>query len=70
MPSAAEWRPIFDVHRVFCPRTSDEVDLSSCIGCGWLIDLDRSGGTARIRCDLEDVDGWPADLVWRDDHID
>ena len=51
-------------------RLDEEVDLSRCIGCSWLLDLDRGAATARIRCDVEDVEAWPSDLVWRDDRVD
>ena len=33
-----------------CPRQGGVVDLERCLGCNWLLDLDRAGGAPAVRC--------------------
>ena len=52
-------RPLVDVLRVSCPRRNgDLVDLSRCLGCNWLDQLDRTADVPWLDCaagHLEDV---------------
>lgn len=50
MSSDDGWRPILLDGRVQCARRDREVDLSECLECNWLLDLDRAAGTASLRC--------------------
>ena len=43
------WQAI-DAGRVYCARRDAEVDLSRCLECNWLLDLDRSSADPALRC--------------------
>lgn len=36
--------------RVRCPRRGERVDLERCLGCNWLLDLDRTSGAPALLC--------------------
>ncbi|HEV2249349.1 MAG TPA: hypothetical protein VGT60_02450 [Candidatus Limnocylindria bacterium] len=36
--------------RFRCPRRLWAVDLGRCLGCNWLVDLDRAGSPPSLRC--------------------
>jgi hypothetical protein len=50
MNSERDWRPMLGDGRVECPRLGEEVELARCLGCNWLLDLDRAAGTPALRC--------------------
>jgi hypothetical protein len=50
MSNEREWRPLLADGRVQCARLGEEVDLARCLGCNWLLDLDRAAGTPTLRC--------------------
>jgi hypothetical protein len=37
-----------------CPRRLWAVDLSLCLGCNWLLDLDRVGNPPSLQCAAAD----------------
>ncbi len=50
MTSVRAWRALLIDGRVKCPRRDEVVDLALCLGCNWLLDLDRASGTPAVRC--------------------
>lgn len=48
------WRPVLADGRVHCPRVGEEVELTRCLACNWLLDLDRAAGPAVLRCAAAD----------------
>jgi hypothetical protein len=50
MSSGRSWRPLEGDGRIHCPRLGEQVDLARCLGCNWLLDLDRAAGTPALRC--------------------
>ena len=50
LASRSGWRSIESPQRVRCLRRNGQVvDLSHCLSCNWLLDLDRAG-PPRLRC--------------------
>jgi hypothetical protein len=45
-----DWRPLLADGRLDCERLGAEVELTRCLACNWLLDLDRAGSTPALRC--------------------
>jgi len=50
MSNERDWQPLLPGARVQCQRLGELVDLSRCLECNWLLDLDRAAGTPALRC--------------------
>ena len=50
MTTGWRWLAIEPGARVQCPRRNEEVELTRCLECNWVIDLDRAAGIAALRC--------------------
>jgi hypothetical protein len=70
MNNEHDWLPLLADGRVQCVRLGEEVDLARCLGCNWLLDLDRAAGTPTLRCAASSpvADGRQAGSTGR--HID
>jgi len=50
MSNERGWLPLLANGRVQCARRGEEVELTRCLECNWLQDLDRAAGTPALRC--------------------
>lgn len=69
MSSELDWLQIDPGNRIACPRRGEAVDLERCLGCNWLIDIDRAGSVPALRCGAARSDPDDAQLR-RAPHID
>ena len=45
-----DWLAVAASGRVRCPRRQQLVELTACMECNWLLDLDRAAGLPALRC--------------------
>ena len=50
MTDSPHWLAVVPDLGVACPRRGVIVDLDRCLGCNWLIDLDRTGAVPSLLC--------------------